>query len=411
MITKKYNKKNTTQKSPVRWLVLSGVWMIYFNFGLSISGLAPIIELILIDLNMSHTAMGSVLGAWQLIYIISAVPCGLFVDRIGPRKALFLATLVMAGSGFARSIAFDYLSLFFAVSLFGIGGPIVSSGAPKLVALWFSGRERGFAMGVYITGPAIAGLITLTTTHPILLPFFDGDWRLVIRLWSTFTLIAGALWLIICQQTKVQAMEFKIANQSKDQKNVKVFNLLKTPAIRIMLFMAVGIFMFNHGLNNWLPELLKSSGMNSSNAGYWASIPTLIGIICSLLIPRFAIPQRRFYIFSALIISAGLASLLLIFKTGLLLLIGLIFQGIARGSLMTIAILTLVELPEVGEKKAGIASGLFFSAAEIGGVAGPLMLGSVYDMTGSFNLGLNVLTFTMSLLFMFNVILRKNSKD
>ena len=71
--------------------------------------------------------------------------------------------------------------------------------------------------------------------------------------------------------------------------------------------------------------------------------------------------------------------------------IGLALQGIARSSLMTVAILTLVETKGVGEERAGTASGLFFSAAEVGGAGGPILLGLVYDATHSFDLSLWIL--------------------
>src|SRR3546814_7932670 len=70
------------------------------------------------------------------------------------------------------------------------------------------------------------------------------------------------------------------------------------------------------------------------------------------------------------------------------LMLGLVLQGIARSSLMTVAILTLVETRGVGEKQAGTASGLFFAAAEIGGAGGPILLGVLYDATGGFDAGL-----------------------
>ena len=59
---------------------------------------------------------------------------------------------------------------------------------------------------------------------------------------------------------------------------------------------------------------------------------------------------------------------------------------------MTVLVLTLVELPGIGERYAGAASGLFFSAAEIGGVLGPLSLGFLYDLTHGFDTGLTILT-------------------
>ena len=53
--------------------------------------------------------MGSVLGAWQLVYIGAAIPLGVALDRIGPRWALLAATLIGvifdATGGFSPSLA------------------------------------------------------------------------------------------------------------------------------------------------------------------------------------------------------------------------------------------------------------------------------------------------------------------
>ena len=86
--------------------------------------------------------MGSVLGAWQLVYIVTALPCGALVDRFGLRRSLLLCSLVMGFSFILRAYAVDHLTLFLSVALFGFGGPLVSIGAPKLISLWFAGRER-----------------------------------------------------------------------------------------------------------------------------------------------------------------------------------------------------------------------------------------------------------------------------
>ncbi|NQV61591.1 MAG: MFS transporter, partial [Alphaproteobacteria bacterium] len=144
-----------------RWLLLFGVWILYFAFGLTLVAMAPLIGAIRADLNLSDGAMGLVLGAWPLVYIASAMPCGAFLDRAGPRRALFAAAVIIALSAVARGLANDQLSLFLAVALFGIGGPLISIGAPKLVSLSFEGPDRGMAMGIYITGPALGGICAL----------------------------------------------------------------------------------------------------------------------------------------------------------------------------------------------------------------------------------------------------------
>jgi MFS family permease len=156
-------------------------------------------------------------------------------------------------------------------------------------------------------------------------------------------------------------------------------------AVQIVLMMGVGVFLFNHGLNNWLPEMLRSHGLPIVEASYWAAIPTVIGVVGSLLIPRLATPERRFRILLALSVAALLSSVFLQFVAGPWLTLGLIMQGIVRSGLTTVLILSLVELPGIGASRAGTASGLFFSAAEVGGMLGPLGMGMLYDASGNFH--------------------------
>ena len=174
----------------MRWLVLFGVWLIYASFGLIASSLAPLVQRIELDLGMSHTAMGSIMGAWQLVFVAAAVPCGMLLDRLGSRWALLLGALCIAASALGRSAADDYTAMLLAVMLFGVGGPIVSAGAPKVIASWFEGPSRGLAMGIYVTGPALGGICALTLTHAWLMPLFGDDWRPVFRLWAVGQVIA-----------------------------------------------------------------------------------------------------------------------------------------------------------------------------------------------------------------------------
>ena len=111
-----------------------------------------------------------------------------------------------------------------------------------------------------------------------------------------------------------------------------------------------------------------------------------------------------------LILAAGLATTLLHTSRGFPLAFGLCLQGLARGAMMTVALLMLVEIPNVGPKRAGTAGGLFFTAAEIGGVAGPLVIGFLHDLTGDFSYPLNVLTIITFLLFGLLLALQKTLK-
>ena len=177
--------------------MLGGVWLIYLGFGLLSVAMAPLVDPISRDLGLSYTTMGAILGAWPLVYIVAAAPCGAFVDRVGLKWSLFLAVLVIAASGGLRAVAFDAATLFVAVGLFGIGGPLISIGAPKAIAQWFQGAERGLAMGVYITGPALGNMLALALTNSVLMPLTGGNWRQVLLIYSGFILITGLAWFLL----------------------------------------------------------------------------------------------------------------------------------------------------------------------------------------------------------------------
>ena len=384
------------------------MWGLYASFGLVATSIAPLVPLIEADLGLSHAAMGSIMGAWQLVFIGAAIPCGMLLDHLGSRYALVIGVLLVAASSVARSFADDYWALLLSVMVFGLGGPIVSAGAPKVVMRWFEGPSRGLAMGLYTTGPAIGGVVSLTLTHSVFLPLL-GDWREVMRLWGWVGVGASVFWFLVSSLPAARAADPKEEHGESLPQLAITKQLLALPALRVLLAIGVGAFLLNHGLANWLPELLHAGGMSTVEAGYWAAIPTLVGILSSLLIPRLATPARRFTILLLLIAAACGATLLLQLEHRGVLFTGLFLQGVARSSLLTVLVLTLVELPGIGERRVGTASGLFFSAAEIGGVLGPLGLGILYDLSGGFSAALGFLTLTTAALAVGVVQLRNMS--
>jgi CP family cyanate transporter-like MFS transporter len=356
-----------------RWITLAGVWLLYAAFGLGITSLAPLIENIRADLDISYTAMGLILGIWQFVYIGSAIPCGMLLDKIGSRYALLIGALFVAISLLGRAFANDFYSMLVAVMI-------------------FTGSSRGMAMGIYMTGPAIGGIISLTLTHSVLLPSLDNNWRNIMFLWAAVSGGVALAWFFISGHR--DAFQAGLSGVRSSSSQLQVFRLIaKEPTVAIVLAMSIGVFLVSHGLSNWLPEILHTGGMSYTQAGYWAAIPTVIGIAGSLLIPRLATPERRFNILIGLCLCAAASSFLLQFSDGPALFAGLFLQGLTRAALMTILILILVELPSIGERYAGVASGFFFSAAQVGGVLGPLTMGLFFDRYAGFTQSLYFLTF------------------
>ena len=369
--------------------MLGGVWLIYFGFGLLSLAMAPLVDPISRDLGLSYTTMGAILGAWPLVYIVAAAPCGAFVDRVGLKWSLFLAALIITASGGLRAVAFDAVSMFVAVGLFGIGGPLVSIGAPKAIAQWFEGAERGFALGVYLTGPFLGHILALVLTNSVMMPLTGGNWRQVLLIYAGFSLAAGIAWFVLGSHPINRVVESAGRHRETIAGQLAVFaKLLRLPNIQVILAISIGAFFFHHGISNWLPEILRTDGMAPDVAGIWSALPTAVGIVGALLIPRLATPPRRFAILVGLALCAAAGALMLLVAGTPALVVAMILQGIGRGSLIAVLILVLMETRGVDPRNTGAAVGLFFSAAEIGGVLGPLVIGAASDFTGGFDAGL-----------------------
>lgn len=382
---------DTAKAGQVRWLILFGVWLIYFCFGLTIASMAPLLGPIGADLGIGNSLMGAILGAWPLTYILAAIPCGILLDRLGARRMLFLAALVMAASGLARSYAETPIQLLLAVALFGIGGPMISVGAPKIIARRFKGKTRATAMGVYVTGPYLGGILSLSLTNSLVMPLVGNDWRGVMLVYAALVAMSGVVWFVIASLPAART-------ESGEDEGGKKFNIaafldiIRLREVQLILAMSIGIFFINHGLNNWLPEILRGHGFSAVQAGYWAAIPSSVGVIGALVIPRLAVPERRLGVMAALFLFSMTASILLQVSSGPLLAAGLFLQGLARGAMMTVAILLLMETPRIPEERLGLAGGLFFTFAEVGGVLGPVTFGILSDLSGGFGLPLAALT-------------------
>ena len=376
-----------TESGSRRWWMLAGVWFCYMAFGLSMASLAPLVREIEADLRFSHSAMGTIMGAWQFVYIFAAIPCGMLLDRIGARWGLAIGALIIGLSGIFRGFAAEYMELLAAVALFGLGGPLISAGAPKVVSEHFEGAHRGLAMGIYITGPGIGAIVALLLTQPVVLPWLEGNWRLLLQIWGVVGILSGLFWLLVAREGRQPSatMEDKVQLSS-------LIEILRIPAVRLILLMSVAVFAINHGMGNWLVEILQSFGASASGASALATIPVGVGILSALTLPRMAVGSRRFSVLILLFSCSVVASLALLAEpAGFWLYLTLVVEGIAAGSMMTVLVLTLVEVPGVGTKRSGTAGGFFFSAAEIGGVGGPVLLGVLFNAHGHFSSSLMVL--------------------
>ncbi len=400
-------KESSQQNISYRWVMLAGVWLAYFSFGVVQGGIPPLIGPVSQDLGLSRTTMGTVLGAWPLIYILTAIPAGALLDRFDLKFTIMIGVIFIGISGLLRAIAIDYKTILFAVMVFGLGGPFISIGAPKLISTWFSESDRGRAMGIYLTAPAVGRILVLSATNSLLMPLYDHSWRLTLLTLAGVAFITAIIWILIARDLKPDSLN---PGDRKDLlASMKTFpDLVRVRQVRLILIIVLGMFLFNHATNNWLPEILIEKSLSSSKAGLLAAIPVATGAAGAAVIPQFAKPNAHKKIVFTLFWIAAACTICLIYFENSLLLSVLIVLGVASRGVMPIIMLTLISL--VGGEKTGAAGGLYFTAGEVGGVLGPILLGFSADIFNGFNPGLFFLSsLCVALSFGSTIITKKTS--
>lgn len=399
--------------SPYRWVMLALICLGYASFGVVQASIAPLITPILHDTGMTRSQMGVVLGSWQFVYLFVAIPAGAIIDRFGLRRAIFIGIAVVAVSQICRAAAVDQLSMLLAVMVFGIGGPFISIGAPKLAATWFADREVGLALGLYTVSPSIGSMIVTSTANSVVMPATGESWRATLLVFAAVGVLAACAWLLFAREPRAVVRTGASGERATHlgatgpgAMLASFGQLLGVPVVRIVLVMAVGVFVFNHSFTNWLPEMLRDRGMTASEAGFWASVPTLVAIPAALTIPRVTTARWLTPVLILVFALWAAAALILHSGGGGTEYLALALLGIGRGAVTPLLMLTLLRSRSIGPVLMGAAGGLFFTAGEIGGVLGPPLTGALADATGGFGTGLIVLAATSATLGAFTLVLR-----
>lgn len=368
-----------------RWRVLLGLLGVYGAFGMAVSALAPMLTTIQDDIGASRSSMGLALGAWAFIFIFTAPLAGRFIDRFGVGWAVALGGCSVAGSLLARAGASSVLTMWLAVALFGVFGPLISASAPTFVTRWFPDElERRRAVGIYVIAPAIGGVAIVATTNSFLLPRFHDSWRQVLVAEAALATVLTIVWVAIY----AVADKPSIPRPKAAPEGGHMRELLGSSGVRLALGLAFTVFFVNHSIGPWMVTVVEDLGEFSPTvASNWTALSGLVGIGIAVVIPNFAGPERvvRLLVATFLILAIGLCIAAL--GSPSLVVVGTVITA-SRSALIPLTILILMEADRVTPANAGLANGLWFAVGEIGGVSGPLIMGVVADSSAGFSGGL-----------------------
>jgi len=353
--------------------------------------LTPVIT----ELGLSNTQAGLVSGAVQATYVPLALVSGLLVDRVGAGRALGGGLVILGAAHTLRGLAPGFPALLGATLLLGVGGTAITFGLPKLVADLFPAERTGTASSVYLVGASLGTAVAFALGRPYLEPLFGG-WRPVF-VWSGLLVVGyGVVWLVAARLLRPHADHFgsdDTGGFTLGSAREDVRTVLSHPQLRLLVVVGSMHLFLSHGATAWLAASLESAGVVAGLAATVATLFVLARITGTLSVPPLSdrVGLRRPAIVGCGVLAgAGLAGLVAFGQVSLL--VGAVLvAGLGLGGVAPLVRSVPIELDGIGPRLTATANGFVFTVGEVGGFAGPFLVGSLRDTTGSFAPGFGLL--------------------
>ncbi len=385
------------QKVPVSsYILLVFATLGYFLFTFSWYSLAAYLVPIIEELGLSGTQAGVVTGAVQLSYIPLSLISGLIIDRLGSRRSLTVGLVIIGIAHIFRGVSEGFLTILGPTMLLGVGGTAITFGLPKLVSELFPPRRSGSMSSVYIIGATLGSATVFAIARPVVGPIIGG-WRpfffatggIVIGFAVVWYVISWLLWSPYSLSGDEEEQGFSFGSMRDDL--IRIFT--HYGLVLLVIVGTVRLFI-SHGLSNWLPTILESQGMAPAIAGTITSLFIVIRIVGIASIPvisdRFG--TRRLPVMAcSLAGTVGLLGLIFATDMGIVLVSLVLIGAFVIGGLSPLVRAIPIEMEGIGPRLTAVANGFIFTIGEIGGFMGPFLIGSIYDLTGSFTPSLVIL--------------------
>ncbi|MFP3953194.1 MAG: MFS transporter [Candidatus Acetothermia bacterium] len=375
-------------------LVLAAATTVGYLARMGVSVALPFISK---DFNWTLSQQGNLGGLLLGIFLVSYGVSNLFfspyVDQFGSKKSLSVAAAAWSASLLiAAFFGGNYLIFLLSRVLLGLSQGILFPTASKVVVGWFPVKERARANSVFLAGGPIGSLLSPMLLAPLIL---QTSWQ------ASFYVVAATGFVLVipvlifladspedCGSNQPDAPKGKVSGLSIIEKTKSLFS---DGQFRLVVLVFWGMNCIWWGVSLWLPTyLVEAAGVSMGEMAYSATIPYL-GALAGLFISSWVSDltgNRKRIVLLSLLLQPVLFLLLALLGSPVRAVVLTLLVTIFFANNMAVPLIFAMLQSTAVEGSVGAATGIMNGIGNGLGVAGPLSIGFVLSITGSYNLAL-----------------------
>lgn len=356
-------------------LIFLGYTCVYLDKNIISLSVIPIAQ----DLGINAGQKGLILSAFFLGYTLFQIPFGFLGNRLGSRKimtfAILLIGVLMICLGFGFSLIYLLLIRFAAGSFAHAGYP---SAVSAFVTKEVEPAKRGSVQSSMIASSGFAGIVGPLLVAPLLTLV---GWKMTYFIYGGIVLLIGFLMIRGIPKTSGQPIV------SANQANISFFEVIKDRNVWIMVLAAFFINAAVYGMTGWIASYLVDEFNLTMNK--MAMMSALIGFVMMIsamfagsMMGRYFKDREKQVIFVASALG-GIVAFLLSKSHSLVL--SMLFLAVAVAA-ASIGFATLMSLPVkiFAEREVSTKYSIINAIGVSGGFFAPMIIGWLVNTSGSY---------------------------
>ncbi len=258
----------STMRWPVVVLLSFGMIIAYFDrVNLSVA-LPPMAG----EFGWDKTQQGLAMSAIFWTYTALQIPSGILVDRFGVRIPYLIGFLLWSLASASTALVGGLAGLVAIRLMVGMGESVVTPASMRYIRMHFEEKQRGLAVGVYMTGTKIGPALGMPVCAYLVAAMGWRPMFVIIGLASLIWLVPWMLWVkkddIAARPRPKQA-----AQAPADMQRVTAGEILRSPVMWGIIIGTYCYMYFVYYCMTWMPTYFKEQhGMSITEMGWYGGV-------------------------------------------------------------------------------------------------------------------------------------------